>query len=79
VKERALPDIIQDLPVRDAQEFGQDLAVLGDRLGVAEGFDVPEVQGRHQVFQGRIVDLLELEGLADVFGPLLFQFGQGFL
>ena len=76
VEEGPLPDVVEDLLVPDPQEPGQDLAVLGDGLGVAERLHVPEVEGGHQVLEGRVVDLLELEGPADVPGPLDPRFRQ---
>ncbi len=70
VKQCALADIVKRFRVLDPGELGEGLAVLGDRDGVAEGFHVPQVEGGHQVFQRGRVDLLELQGLPSVPGPL---------
>lgn len=79
VEERPLADAVERARVADADGLGQDVAVTGDRLGVAVGFDVPQVQGGHEVFERRVVSLLELPGFAEMETELFLEPAQIFL
>ena len=53
--------------------LGQHVAVPGDGLGVAVGFDVPEVEGGHEVLERGVVSLLELAGPAQEAGQFFLE------
>ena len=64
VEQGAAPDVVQGPGVADPQGLGQDLAVAGNRLRVAEGLDVAHVEGGHEVLERGLVHLLKLGGPA---------------
>ena len=68
-----LADAVERLRVANAGRFGQDVAVAGDRLGVAVGLDVPQVERGHEILERRVVGLFELAGSAEMQGQLLLE------
>ena len=76
VQKGAFPEIFELSVVPVAEPAGQRLGVLGHGLGMAERLDVPDVHGRHQVFEGRFVNLLQFAALLIAPGPLDLQTTQ---
>ena len=73
VEEGALADALELPRIADAGRFGEDVGVAGDRLGVAVGLDVAQVERGHEILERRVVGFLELPRLAEVAGQLLLQ------